>query len=86
MRRIEYKDQEYLIYTKSGMSLKDAAILRGVPVECDCKNEESDPGCAIKFPLENMYLLTPPTALEKKTLGENKLKTGWRLGCQALFR
>lgn len=86
MRRIEYEDKEYLIFTRSGMSLLDAAREREVPVVCNCTKDESDGKCAIKFPIENQFLLTAPTALEKKTLSAAKMKNGWRLGCQALYK
>jgi len=86
MRRVEYEDKEYLIFTRSGMTLLAAARERGVPIECNCEGDHSDARCALKFPLDNMYLLTPVTPLERKTLGENKIKVGWRLACQALFK
>lgn len=87
MRRIDYQGQEYLIHTRSGMRLMDAALESGVPVQCDCNHKSGQSGakCAIKWPKDTQFLLTAPTALEREVLGD-QLKQGLRLACQAIFK
>lgn len=88
MRRVEYKEQELLIHTRSGWHLLDSVAEQGVPVECDCnpRTGTSSALCAVKYPKAEAFLLTAPTDFERKILGEEKLEKGWRLGCQALWK
>ncbi len=86
MRRVEYGGEEYLIFTRSGWRLIDSLRERGVPVECDCKGDQSSAKCAVKFPKDTAFLLTAPTPLERKVLGPEKLEKGFRLACQALWK
>ncbi|HEY3368640.1 MAG TPA: 2Fe-2S iron-sulfur cluster binding domain-containing protein [Symbiobacteriaceae bacterium] len=87
MRRIDYQGQEYLIHTRSGMRLMDAARESGVPVDCDCnhKKGESSGKCALKWPKDTQFLLTAPTELERKVLGD-QMAQGYRLACQAMYK
>lgn len=85
MRRIDYKGQEYLVHTRSGMTLRDAIRELGVPVECDCAKASSTGICEVKWPKDTAFLLTAPTELERTTLGD-KLGQGYRLSCQAIFK
>ncbi|MCG0239941.1 MAG: hypothetical protein L6E13_12355 [Firmicutes bacterium] len=88
MRRVEYKDQEILIHTRSGWRLLDSLAEQGVAVECDCnpKAGTSTARCAVKYPKAEAFLLTAPTEFEYKVLGPEKVAQGWRLGCQALWK
>lgn len=85
MRRIDYKGEEYLVHTRSGMSVLQAVREQGVPVECDCKKGESSGKCEVKWPKDTQFLLTTPTELERKVLGD-KVAQGYRLACQAMFK
>jgi Na+-transporting NADH:ubiquinone oxidoreductase subunit NqrF len=86
MRRIDYKDEEYLIHTRSGMRVIDALKEHGIAAECDCDGRgSSTEKCAVKWPKDTAFLLTAPTEFEKKILGD-KLAQGYRLGCQAIFK
>ena len=86
MRRIDYNGQEYLIHTRSGMRLVDVMQEMGVPVVCNLKNPaENVEACMVKFEKAQLFLLTPPTALEKELLGA-KLNDGFRLVGETLFK
>lgn len=85
MRRIEYGDQEYLIRTRSGWRLKDAMAEQGVHVDCQCQSGVHQP-CLVKYPKDTLFLLTGLTDLELQVLDEAKVKAGYRLACQALFK
>ncbi len=86
MRRIKYNGEEYLIHTRSGMTLIDALREHHIPVECDCDgHSESSRKCAVQWPKDTAFLLTGPTELERKVLGAD-LEKGWRLACQAMFK
>jgi 2Fe-2S ferredoxin len=85
MRRIDYNGEEYLVHTRSGMKVIDALREQGVPVECDCKGNESTGKCMVKWPKDTAFLLTSPTEFERQVLGD-KLGQGYRLACQAIFK
>lgn len=86
MRRIDYQDEEYLIHTRSGMTLLDALRESGIPAVCDCDGrEKSSSKCMVKWPKDTAFLLTAPTAFEKKVLGD-QLNAGYRLACQTMFK
>lgn len=86
MRRIDYKDEEYLIHTRSGMTVIDAIRDHGIATECDCDGvTHSTEKCVVKWPKDTAFLLTAPTAFEKKVLGD-RIGQGYRLGCQAIFK
>jgi ferredoxin len=86
MRRIDYKDEEYLIHTRSGMRVLDALREHGIAAHCDCDSRESSSQeCAVKWPKDTAFLLTAPTEFERKILGD-KLGQGYRLACQAMFK
>jgi ferredoxin len=85
MRRIDYQGKEYLVHTRSGMNLLEALRESGVPVQCDCDGEHSSAQCAVKWPKDTLFLLTAPTPLERKVLGD-QLEGGYRLACQAMFK
>lgn len=86
MRRIDYKGEEYLIHTRSGMLLLDAMREAGVPAVCDCDGRgRSTEQCLVKWPKDTQFLLTAPTPFEEKVLGD-RINGGYRLACQALFK
>ena len=86
MRRIKYKDEEYLIHTRSGLRVLDVMRDHGIPVDCDCDGaEQSSEHCVVSWPKDTAFLLTAPTPLEKKVLGD-RLNQGQRLACQAMFK
>lgn len=86
MRRINYKGQEHLMHTRSGMSLLAAMQEQGIPAECDCDGvAQSSELCLVKWPKDTEHLLTAPTEFEQKVLG-SRLAQGFRLGCQAIFK
>lgn len=86
MRRIDYKGEEYLIHTRSGVTLLETIRDHGIAAACDCDGvSQSTEQCLVKWPKDTAFLLTAPTAFEKKVLGE-KLGQGYRLGCQAIFK
>lgn len=86
MRRIDYKGEEYLIHTRSGMRLLDALKEHGIAATCDCDGREhSTQQCVVKWPKDTAFLLTAPTDFERKVLGD-QLNQGYRLGCQAMFK
>lgn len=85
MRRIDYQGQEYLVHTRSGMTVKDAIGELGVPVTCDCNGKASSAKCEVRWPKDTQFLLTAPTELERTVLGD-KLQSGYRLSCQAMFK
>lgn len=85
MRRIDYKGEEYLIHTRSGMRVIDAMRESGIPVGCDCSAKESTQQCIVKWPKDTQFLLTAPTDYERKVLGD-QLAQGYRLACQAIFK
>ncbi|HYG56799.1 MAG TPA: 2Fe-2S iron-sulfur cluster binding domain-containing protein [Symbiobacteriaceae bacterium] len=86
MRRIDYKGEEYLIHTRSGMRVYDALREHGIAAECDCDGREnSSSRCVVKWPKDTAFLLTTPTPFERKVLGE-QLDQGYRLSCQAMFK
>ncbi len=86
MRRIDYKDEEYLIHTRSGMRVLDALKEHGIGAECDCDGRENSTAqCKVKWPKDTAFLLTAPTEFERKVLGA-ELEKGYRLGCQAMFK
>ncbi|BDG60721.1 hypothetical protein [Caldinitratiruptor microaerophilus] len=86
MRRITYKDKEYLIHTRSGMRLIDSMREQGIPVECNCKKDPSSRLCLTRYPRSEAFLLTEPTELERSVLTPQELDQGYRLACQALFK
>lgn len=88
MRRVEYGEQEALVFTRSGWKLMDSLREKGVHVNCDCnpKTGASSGQCAIKYPRGEQFLLTAPTELEVKVLGQEKIDKGYRLGCQAVWK
>lgn len=86
MRRIKYKDEEYLVHTRSGMRLIDALVEQGVPVTCDCDGQShTTEQCLVQWPKDTAFLLTEPTEFERRQLGD-RLEKGHRLACQALFK
>jgi Na+-transporting NADH:ubiquinone oxidoreductase subunit NqrF len=86
MRRIDYKGEEYLIHTRSGMKLIQALHESGIPATCDCDGKGgSTEQCVVKWPKDTQFLLTAPTEHEKKVLGD-RLSQGYRLACQAMFK
>ncbi|HLN61213.1 MAG TPA: hypothetical protein VK464_06620 [Symbiobacteriaceae bacterium] len=86
MRRIDYKGEEYLIHTRSGMRVLDALKEHGIGAECDCDGRgQSTSKCMVKWPKDTAFLLTAPTEFERKVLG-GELEKGYRLGCQAMFK
>ncbi len=88
MRRVDYRDQEVLIRTRSGWKLRDSLHEMGVGVTCDCNPRAgtSTGQCAVKYPKGELFLLTAPAPLERQVLGEEKLALGWRLSCQAMWK
>jgi Na+-transporting NADH:ubiquinone oxidoreductase subunit NqrF len=87
MRRIDYQGEEYLIHTRSGMKLLQALREMGIPATCDCDEAKgtSTEQCVVKWPKDTQFLLTAPTALEKKVLG-TRMAQGYRLACQTIFK
>jgi|GEM_PF-2304793 len=86
MRRIDYKGEEYLVHTRSGMTLLDALREHGVPVQCDCDGRtHSTAQCTVKWPKDTAFLLTAPTPFERQILGD-QLNAGQRLACQTMFK
>lgn len=86
MRRIKYKDEEYLIHTRSGVAVLDVMRDHGIPADCDCDGvAKSSEHCVVQWPKDTAFLLTAPTEFEKKVLGD-KLNLGHRLACQAIFK
>lgn len=87
MRRINYDGEEYLIHTRSGMRVLDAMQEAGIAVKCQCDAQAGTTSgtCAVKWPKDTAFLLTAPTELEKKALG-NEIQKGQRLACQAMFK
>jgi ferredoxin len=86
MRRIDYKGEEYLIHTRSGMRVLDALREHGIGATCDCDQKENSTGvCKVKWPKDTAFLLTAPTDFERKMLG-NEVDQGYRLSCQAIFK
>lgn len=88
MRRIDYKGEEYLIHTRSGMTVLQTLQEHGIATECDCnpKAGSSSSHCVVKWPKDTAFLLTSPTTLEAKVLGAEQLAKGFRLACQAMFK
>lgn len=86
MRRIKYKNEEYLVHTRSGMRLIDALIEQGIPVTCDCDGKShTTEQCLVQWPKDTAFLLTEPTPFEQQQLGD-RLEKGHRLACQAMFK
>jgi ferredoxin len=86
MRRIDFKGEEYLIHTRSGMRVIDALLEQGIGAECDCSAQGTSSGhCTVKWPKDTAFLLTAPTELEQRILGD-ELSRGYRLACQAMFK
>lgn len=86
MRRIDYQGEEYLIHTRSGMTVYDTLREHNIPVQCDCDGrEQSSSTCVVKWPKDTAFLLTAPTAFERKVLGD-QIDKGMRLACQAMFK
>jgi ferredoxin len=87
MRRIDYKGEEYLIHTRSGLRLIETMRESHIPVECDCdmKAGTSSALCQVKWPKDTAFLLTGPTPFEQKILG-TELDRNQRLACQAMFK
>jgi len=86
MRRIKYKDEEYLVHTRSGVVLLEVMREHGIGAACDCDSKQhSSEQCLVQWPKDTAFLLTAPTAFEQKVLGE-KLGQGYRLACQAMFK
>lgn len=86
MRRIDYQGEEYLIHTRSGMTVLDAIGEIGIATACDCDGvSQSSEQCLVKWPKDTAFLLTAPTAFETQVLG-SRLAQGYRLGCQAIFK
>lgn len=86
MRRITYRDKEYLIHTRSGMRLIDSMREAGIPVECRCKTDPASRLCLTRYPRGEAFLLTEPSPLERQVLSAQELEQGCRLACQALFK
>lgn len=87
MRRIDYRGEEYLIHTRSGMRLIDVLRESGISVTCDCNGiDHSSSACMVKWPKDTLHLLTAPTPFEQKILGDAQLAAGYRLSCQAMFK
>lgn len=86
MRRIKYKDEEYLIHTRSGVTVLDVMRDHGIPVDCDCDGvKESTEQCVVQWPKDTAFLLTAPTPFERQVLGD-RLNQGYRMACQAIFK
>lgn len=86
MRRIKYKDEEYLIHTRSGVTVLEVMRDHGIGVACDCDGvANSSEECVVQWPKDTAFLLTAPTELERKILG-SRLDQGHRLACQAIFK
>lgn len=86
MRRIKYKDEEYLIHTRSGSTLLATMEEHGISTACDCDGvSHSTEECVVQWPKDTAFLLTAPTAFEAKILGK-RLEQGHRLACQAIFK
>jgi len=86
MRRIDYKGEEYLIHTRSGMRVYDTLREHGIAATCDCDGrEKSTSQCVVKWPKDTAFLLTAPTPFERQVLGQ-QIEQGYRLSCQAIFK
>ncbi len=86
MRRIKYKNDEHLIHTRSGVTVLEVMRDHGIGATCDCDAvEHSTEECLVQWPKDTAFLLTAPTAFERKILGE-KVDQGYRLACQAMFK
>lgn len=85
MRRIDYKGEEYLIHTRSGMRVVDAMMERGIPIDCDPKGDMTGEGCRVKWPKDTQFLLTAPTERERRVLGD-QVDKGFRLIYDAIFK
>lgn len=69
------------IQTPAGMSLLDAALAQGVPLQYGCR--QGDCGWCCVGVGEAGEALASPTEAEVKKLGKRRLRTGARLACQA---
>lgn len=86
MRRIDYKGEEHLIHTRSGMTVLDVMKDHGIPATCDCDGvSQSGEECLVKWPKDTQFLLMAPTDLERTVLGD-RLGQAYRLACQAIFK
>jgi len=65
-----------------GTYLMDAAKRLGVVVDDDCRSGEDEHFCSMKIS-KGADLLSDPTSIEIEVLGEDKIKSGERLSCQA---
>lgn len=69
----------------SGTLLSDAAERLGVPIALACGGVGACTTCAVRM-LENPFALSEVTDAERRTLGDERLADGVRLGCQAYVR
>lgn len=65
-----------------GSYLFDAARQLGIEVQAQCERRGECDSCALKI-TDGMEFLSAPTSAENKQLGEQRLKDGERLSCQA---
>jgi hypothetical protein len=84
MRRIQYKGEEYLIHTRSGMRVADAMREMGIQVP-EYTTETNVEEMKVKWPKDTAFLLMAPTELERRLLGQ-ELEQGYRLADQAIFK
>lgn len=83
MRKVRFSlpGGEKVIQAPAGLTILEAAIARGVPIQYGCR--EGRCGRCRVFVTGLNGELSPPTEAEVKRLGKRRLKEGARLACQA---
>ena len=81
--KIEQNQLDFLVDVKKGQSILDAALEQDIPLEYSCKKGTCGK-CQVMLVTGSAYL-QPVNSLEMNKLN-NKIKSGYRLACQAIVR